>query len=180
MSNVFKKPYDKIELLSFEDACIRYRKAHKKFIREETKKYKADLEGKIYVPDKSFWSGTEAYYWDGKYFYIALLNHHTDFATGNYYIQEDGFHDEFKIPAVDEGRFNSFKMNPHENKTKVEPIFVIKNTTTLSVHCNYLSGFEWKSIIHATEFKSKEDAYEHLKELYKQGKHFGGAEIEER
>ena len=183
MSNVFRKPYDEIELLSFEDACIRYKKAYVLFIREETKKYKARREGKEYIPDKCFWSGTEAFYWDGKYFYIALLNRTIDPETTvypfKYNIEEDGFHDEFKIPAVDESRFNSFKMNPSEKKSKAKPIFLIRNTTTASVHYNYLSGFEWKSRIDATEFESRETAFEHLKELYKQGKHFGGAEIEE-
>ena len=179
MSNVFRKSYDKIELLSFKDACIRYAKAHKKFISEETKKYKARREGKVYVPDKSFWMGTESNYWDGKYMYIALVNRLVDPKTGNYYIQEDGFHDEFKIPAIDEGRYIEFKMNPNPKKRNVKPIFVIKNITTTSIHYNYLCGFEWKSRVDATEFDSIDAAYEHLKELYKQGKHFGGAEIEE-
>ena len=117
----FKNPCYKIPLVTLNEALHRFSKADEGFLQEERKKRDARLANKEFVRDISKWAGSECYYYDKKYCYIALINQYRDPSVTEYpfkYIVEtDGFHDEFKIP-VDEYRQFSCQKNNYKRKAE--------------------------------------------------------------
>jgi hypothetical protein len=104
--NIFKKKSEDIELLTIFEAVKRYVRAHENFLIEERKKYDAKKLDQVYIPDKKFWNGFEGFNKDDDFIYLSLFNCDIDPKTKTYpfryFVQKDGFHDEFKILRSDE------------------------------------------------------------------------------
>jgi hypothetical protein len=119
---IFKKKPEDIELLTVFEAVKRYAKADEEFFIQEHKKSNARKKGEEYIPDKKFWNGCQGYKEDETYVYLALLNTEVDPKTTiypfNYFIQKDGFHDEFKILKIDYSKYLYEKTFYWENREK--------------------------------------------------------------
>ena len=129
--HIFKKKSEEIELLTVFEAVKRYVSAHENFLIEERKKYDAKKLGQVYIPDKKFWNGVEGFKQDDDFIYLSLFNVDKDPKKKTYpfryFVQKDGFHDEFKILRSDESKYMYEKRFYWENKSKYKLENKMKN-----------------------------------------------------